>query len=231
MDNTEAKEGTAMNSTKRTTIVRHPDGTISKRTSKTRVYEYAVVSESTPEQRAAHETFNLEFYEGIVRKAETCENGVAVAFVDSVHYRDQRLYVHVYLYPAGYTGPRVVHTPGGQGGSYNSEAYGGAAIWRAHVAQHGEGFWVGNYAIDADGDEAITTEIDGRRSDLDGYLAQRRSDAAANIAQKVAAAEAHLASGKTTYGVAKWSSRRDLAESYVASDAYCTQYVVECEAL
>lgn len=59
----------------RTTIVRHPDGTVSKRTSKSRVYSHAVVIEKTAEARAVEQEHAAAIDDAHVARYETAATG------------------------------------------------------------------------------------------------------------------------------------------------------------
>lgn len=233
MDTTEAKEGTAMNttSTKRTTIVNHPDGTQSKRTSKTRTYQYAVVRETTAEQRAIFAEREIPHYTTQRDALQTCVGGVAVAFVNrnwgSASRPDAQIDIH--MFPAGYDGDTIVETPGGTGGNLASQRDGGEAIFNAHAAKHGHSVWVTTIYTndtDLDADQIVASVAD---SDPEACLAKRIAWNVERINKGEAEAAGHRSNGVNEYGVVRWSSRMDLAMSYCDSNAFWTEYVVECE--
>lgn len=211
----------------RTTTVTHPDGTVSKRTSKTRTYAYAVVEGPLDPQRYA------DFLEAGANESEAKADAIEAALADPHFNRRSRG-----------VGPRNTEDPdqgySGEHTYHNFEAYlvGTAISWhcdskaRASFAED----WAFFYGYTPEIlDTVVKTYANGYESrsivvDVRPYLLGVARHDLENLRASVVKTRetvARLRSGDTSdisngngYGVLRWSSREDLAYKALAEFDY-----------
>jgi hypothetical protein len=172
----------------RTFIVKHPDGTQSKRTTANREYPFALVHEVTRASRVAYAESSLENAQENVARYEA-------ALADGTITESRSKWSH--------------------GGEY--------------VNLYVGGIWAGAYVTDQK--ERPTDDA------LRAALQESIDNAKARVAQCEANVEQAKVSPEVTYGVLRWTSRRDLAEKAVSGEFSGLQsnrlgnkvYVVETE--
>lgn len=237
METTEAKEGTAMNTTtKRTTIVTHPDGTVSKRTSKTKVYEYAVEHAITHARIAENFAKAERAAQDEMAKIDETKDGALVAFVDWKTSYDGNLSTWITLYRvADYTGETVIETPGGTNNSHNSRTLGGAAIFAAFEKANPKMQFAG---LIVDRDYHTAADLIAQRlvtGDLSAEAAVKIAETIKRVQQRIdrnaEGFDQHASLPGSVYSIHSWSSRRDLAEKAMRGHYTDggTFRVVECQ--